>query len=222
MIHLFCGYDQREAIGFHVFVASVLANASDTVALRRIDSKGMRHGSNAFSFSRFLVPYAMGFEGMAIFADASDMLMLGNISDLAQQFNPAYAVQVVKHQYATRNPRKYVGTPMECPNLDYPRKNWASLMLINCGHEAWRGMSPDVVSQMSYAPIELLGLQWLHEDEIGELPDAWNRLVDEGQPVPGAQLLHFTAGIPAFAHYAKTPGAVQWRTYRNAMNWIEE
>lgn len=213
MIHLFCGYDQREAVGFHVFVASVIASASVPVAIHALDSKGLPQGTNTFTFSRFLAPWLMGFKGRAIFADACDMLMLGDVAELDALFDPTKAVQCVQHDYLTRNPIKYIGTPMQCPNLDYPRKNWASLMLINCEHPAWAGMTPERVAAYADIPTHLLGLRWVDDAAIGELPGEWNRLVDEGQPLGRAKVLHWTAGIPAFAHYRDAPGAELWRAH---------
>jgi hypothetical protein len=211
VIHLFCGYDQREAVGFHTFVASVIERASVPVAIHPLDAKGLPQGTNTFTFSRFLVPWLMGFKGRAIFADACDMLMPGDVAELDALFDPTKAVQVVPHAYATRNKIKYIGTDLECPNVDYPRKNWASLMLVNCEHPAWRGMTPERVREFASVPTTLLGLRWMPDEAIGFLPDRWNRLVDEGQPVEGASLLHWTAGIPAFPHYRNAPGADLWR-----------
>lgn len=220
MINLFCGYDTREAIGFHVFVSSVVRHASQPVMFCPIASCMLPEGSNAFTFSRFLVPYLMSFGGVAIFADAADMLMREDIAELAALYDPSKAVQVVKHEYRTRNKFKYIGTDMRCHNRDYPRKNWASLMIINCAHQAWREMTPERVEAMSEAPSVLLGLKFIPDDAIGELPNKWNRLVDEGQPVDGAALLHWTAGIPAFDHYRDAPGAPVWHAYREAMNEV--
>jgi hypothetical protein len=152
VIELFCGYDRREAGGFHAFVSSVLDNASELVAIRPLGSKGLPEGTNAFTFSRFLIPSLMGFKGHAIFADACDMLMLGDVAELDKLFDPAKAVQCVKHDYRTRHPIKYKGTEMECPNRDYPRKNWASLMIVNCEHPAWRGMTAERVLEFSTVP----------------------------------------------------------------------
>lgn len=211
MIHLFCGYDKRESIGFHTFVASVIQHASEPVAIHPLDAKGLPQGTNTFTFSRFLVPWLMNFRGRAIFADACDMLMLRDIAELDALFDRSKAVQVVPHDYHTRHPQKYIGTPMQCPNRDYPRKNWASLMLINCEHPGWRGMNPARVAAFEPIPTTLLGLNWLGEDEIGYLPDEWNRLVDEGQAVEGAAVLHWTAGVPFFEHYKNAPGADHWR-----------
>jgi hypothetical protein len=45
----------------------------------------------------------------------------------------------------------------------------------------------------------------------------WNRLVDEGQPTGDALLMHWTAGIPAFAAYRQAPGAERWHAAYNDM-----
>lgn len=209
MIHLFCGYDEREAIGFHVFCQSVVARATKPVAITALSSRGLPEGSNAFTRSRFLVPRLMKHQGHAIFCDASDMLMLGDIADLDAMFDSKYAIQCVKHDYKTRHPRKYVGTTMECDNRDYKRKNWASVMLINCEH-------PEVKSAWARSmlenehPVRLLQFRGISDDAIGEIPSEWNVLVDEGQRTEGGKILHFTAGIPAFYHYRNSPGADQW------------
>lgn len=205
MIRLFCGHDDREAVGFHVFVQSVIRRATSPVSITPLASMGLPVGSNNFTLSRFLVPYLMGYTGHAIFADASDMLMLGDVAELDSLFDPQFSVQVVKHpDYKTRHPRKYVGTQMECANRDYARKNWASLMIVNCAHPDWRGVDPKRES-----PLDLLQLN--HCANIGELPNEWNRLVDEGQATDGAKIMHWTAGIPSFDHYKDAPGADAWR-----------
>lgn len=208
MIHLFCGYDPREAIGWHVFVHSVLRRASRPVAIHRLDSCGLPQGTNAFTLSRFLVPWLMGYRGHAIFADAADMLCLGDIAQLDGLFDARKAVQVVQHDYKTRNPRKYVGTKMESENADYLRKNWASLMLINCEHPYWARFDPAHLE--SCDRLNALQFALLNDPAVGALPTYWNRLADEGQPVEGAQILHFTAGLPCFPHYAGSPGAEKW------------
>lgn len=206
MIRLFCGYDDREAVGFHVFVQSVIHRASVPVSITPLASMGLPVGSNNFTLSRFLVPYLMGYTGHAIFADSSDMLMLGDVAELDSLFDPQFSVQVVKHpNYQTRHPKKYVGTPMECANRDYARKNWASLMIVNCAHPDWRGVDPKREN-----PLDLLQLN--HCANIGDLPSEWNRLVDEGQSPDGAKIMHWTAGIPSFGHYKDAPGAEAWRT----------
>lgn len=206
MINLFCGWDKRECDGWHVFAHSVITHASKPVSLIPLANMGMAQGSNTFTLSRFLVPSLMNYQGHAIFADACDMLMLSDVVELDALFDPDYAVQVVKHDnYSTKHKTKYKGTEMECPNMDYARKNWASLMIINCEHPAWKIDPPSMQAH------ELLQFKFLKDEEIGEIPESWNRLVDEGHHQAGARLLHWTAGIPSFPAYAEAPAADLWK-----------
>ena len=207
MINLFCGFDPREAVGFHVFCASVIKHATRPVRITPLASMGLPEGSNSFTVSRFLVPYLMNFQGRAIFADACDMLMLGDVAKLDALFDPAYAVQVVKHPtYESEHGRKYIGTPMECEQTNYPRKNWASLMLMNCGHTAW----PMESELRGARALPLLQFDQIDDSKIGALPPEWNVLIDEGQPREGAKLLHWTAGIPTFKHYRNARASKDW------------
>ena len=208
MIEVFSGFDARESVGWHVFAASLFDRATKPVALHRLDACGLPQGSNAFTLSRFLVPHFMGFKGHAIFMDGADMLMLGDIAELNALFNPCFAVQVVKHEYKTRNPRKYLGTAMECDNLDYSRKNWCSVMLINCEHWLWRHITPGHLRDTP--ALDVLRLEDFPAGSVGALPDEWNRIVDEGQPVEGAKVAHFTSGVPCFPQCGGVPGADLW------------
>jgi hypothetical protein len=152
----------------------------------------------------------MGYKGKAVFADAADMICLGDVAELDQMLHKqTSAVAVVKHNYKTKNRIKYIGTEMESPNLDYHRKNWASLMLINCEHPAWRSVTPESID--TWSMMDLLQFKFLADHEIDDAPEEWNRLVDEGQPVDGAMILHWTAGIPGFKHYKDAAGADLWR-----------
>lgn len=216
MIKLFCGFDEREALGYAVFCHSVIRRASRPVEFIPLASMGLPEGTNAFTVSRFLVPWLCGFKGHAIFCDASDMLMHGDIAELDSLFNPDYAVQVVKHpDYRTRHKTKYRGTSMECPNSDYPRKNWASVMIFHNAHRAWADLTPEVLSDCK--PVDLLKLEQF-PGEIGELPPEWNSLVDEGQPA--GKLLHWTAGIPGFPAYADAPFAELWHHERRLLETV--
>ena len=94
-IKLFCGFDEREALGYAVFCHSVIRRASRPVEFIPLASMGLPEGTNAFTVSRFLVPWLCDFKGHAIFCDASDMLMQGDIAELDSLFNPDYAVQAV-------------------------------------------------------------------------------------------------------------------------------
>lgn len=225
MIQIFAGFDQREAVGYHVFCQSVIENASEPVCitplalntLRPVYRAGQRDGTNDFIYSRFLIPYLMGYNGFALFVDGCDMLCRGDIAELWAMRNPFKAVQVVKHDYRTKNATKYVGTPMEAANEDYPKKNWSSVMLINSGHYNWRGITPESVEK---APGSYLHRFSFVEDRfVGELPVEWNWLVDEYGANADAKLLHWTCGMPGFTKYKDVPGSEHWHMSHKRANF---
>ena len=185
MIRLFTGWDAREAAGWHAFVDSVYKHTSVPVSITRLPERQL-DGSNAFTFSRFLVPDLCGYQGWAIYMDGADMLCKGDIAELWDFRDERYAVHVVKHAYRSKFTRKYLGTPMESDNKEYPRKNWSSVILWNC---AW---APQVVKRDHR-------FSWLPDEAIGELPLEWNWLADEYGYNNKAKLLHWTAGIPVQA-----------------------
>lgn len=221
MIDLFTGYDPREAVGWHVFTHSVLERTSSPVAFHPLLHRhhaAARAGSNDFTFSRFLIPYFMGWSGTAIFVDGCDMLCRGDIAELEALRETRMAVQVVKHDYETRHPIKYAGTSMECGNPDYVRKNWASVMVINCFNMAWRRITPATIG--NFKPLDLLGLRFIEDDRIGALPPEWNWLADEFGENAAAKLLHWTAGIPMMPNYAEAPHAREWFAVQGAANGL--
>lgn len=223
-IPLYVGFDQREAAAYHVFCQSVMERASVPVAFQPLckgmlnNFDGQKDGTNAFIYSRFLVPYLQNYTGWAVFCDG-DMVMLDDIANLWKErernaFNKALVI--VPHDYKTKHPRKYIGTPMEADNLDYPQKNQSSVILWNCGHYANRLLTPDFVKD---APGSFLHrFSWLQEQHIGHLDPKWNALSEE-QDVSLASLIHYTCGLPGFKHYQHCAGADHWRRARkNAMH----
>lgn len=211
MIRLFVGHDPREAVVFDVFVHSVLTHSSLPIAvtplalptLRRYYDEKHTDGSNAFIYSRFLVPFLCDFTGYAIFADG-DMLCRANLAELWALRDPTKAVQVVKHEYQTKHPVKYMGAP----NPMYPRKNWSSVIIWNCNHPANAQLTPDKVSSMS--GNELHRFSWLEDKDIGELPAEWNWLVTEYPKLDTAKLVHYTLGAPCFGGYHYCDYADEW------------
>lgn len=211
MQHVFFGHDERVEAGTTAFVRSAIAHSAGSLTLTPITRRNVpdfSEGSNAFTFRRFLVPWMLGFRGWAVFVDGADMLCRADLGELFDLVYHNDAVRVVKHDYATKHARKYRGTGMECENLDYERKQWASVMLINCGHFAWRRVTPEFVRDAD--PLDMLQLRFLPDALIGALPKEWNWLCDEDGANPDAKLLHFTAGIPAFPAHAGTPMADEW------------
>lgn len=207
MIRIFAGYDAREAQGFHVFLESLIRTSSQPLAITPIQGD-KRDGSNSFTYARFLVPSLCNFEGMAIFVDGSDMLMREDIAKLAALADPDCAVQVIQHDYQTKHSRKYLGTIMEADNADYPRKNWSSVVIWNCGHARNRWMSPQALKVENGTYLHRFS--WLKDEEIGAIPKQWNALVGE-ECVGMASIAHFTLGIPSIPAYHDVDFAEEWR-----------
>ena len=221
-IPVFIGYDPREAIAYHTCVNSIIRYASQPVAIIPIalnlfqDYKETHtDGSNHFIYTRFLVPHLMGFKGWAIFIDGDmivrdDIIKLWNLKELDKD------VMVVKHDYQTRMPVKYLGAK----NEDYPRKNWSSVILWNCNSFPNRQLAPEFVQKSSGSFLHRFA--WLDDDRIGELPPEWNWLPDEYGVNADAKLLHYTLGTPCFQEFADTPQADEWHRERILTEYCQQ
>ena len=208
-MRIFVGYDENESIGFHVCTQSLIRNSSKPVSITALGGN-KRDGSNNFTYDRFLVPYLCDFKGWALWIDGADMLVLGDVNEIKPP-ELGCAVYVVKHDYKTKHPRKYVGTSIEADNSDYPRKNWSSVILWDCGHYMNKWLYPSFINEHDGSYLHRFG--WLPDERVGELPIEWNWLADEYGENEEAKILHWTAGIPGFTHYAHTPHAPLWRQY---------
>jgi lipopolysaccharide biosynthesis glycosyltransferase len=214
MIRIFIGFDPREAIAYHVCANSIIRHSSKPVsftalALNNLQDyeEGHTDGSNQFIYSRFLVPHLMEYKGWAIFMDG-DMLVRDDIEKLWALRDDSKAVMVVKHDYQTKLTEKYLGSK----NENYPRKNWSSVILWNCSHEANKAVTPEFVQSATGAQVHRFS--WLTDDLIGELPIEWNWLPDEFGANPNAKLLHYTLGTPSFHDFATTPMGDEWHRER--------
>jgi len=210
MLNVFIGFDPREAVAYHVCSNSLIRHASEPLAitplaLANLGGYAETHddGSNQFIYSRFLVPHLMGYRGWALFVDG-DMLLRDDVAKLFALKDESKAVMCVHHDYKTKQKVKYLGAP----NQDYPRKNWSSVVLWNCGHPANAGVTPEFV--MGATGAQLHRFTWLDDDLIGALPKEWNWLPDEFGANPEAKLLHWTLGTPCFHECAHVPMAVEW------------
>jgi lipopolysaccharide biosynthesis glycosyltransferase len=219
-IHVFTGWDERESKGWHNFVHSLHERASDLVSVTPLTMDAQRDGTNRFTYSRFLVPYLCDFEGYAIFVDGADMICLGDIVDLWAMRSGWHAVQVVKHDYKTKFPRKYLGTEMESENADYPCKNWSSVMLWDCSHYMNKVLTPAFIEEQSGAFLHRFG--WLPKERVGSLPIEWNWIPGEYGANTAAQLLHYSEGIPAIDAHKHVPHAQMWHYYTAKTQQIPE
>jgi hypothetical protein len=214
-VKLFYGFDPREAVGAHVFLQSVLQNTSspvEAIALTPQIGKAMgieSEGTNSFGKLRFAIPALCDYKGYAIFMDGADQLLRADIAELWALRNGWEAVQVVKHEYSTRFPRKYVGTDLEADNKDYERKNWSSVVIWNCAHYMNQVLTPGYVAKQSSQFLHRF--QWLPDERIGDLPAEWNVLISEQLSGLSTKVAHFTCGGPFFTHYANADHANEWR-----------
>lgn len=221
MINVAVGYDPRETIAYHVLEQSIINRTTAPVAIIPLAEKmlrdfdGQRDGTNQFVYSRFLVPELMDYQGWALYLD-SDMLVRDDLIKLWDLRDGSKAVMVVKHDYQTEHTRKLIGTPMECANASYPRKNWSSMMLWNCGHPQNKILTTEFVAE---APGSFLHrFSWLTDDLIGELPKEWNHLVGEQPADTSAKLVHYTLGAPCFSHYRKCEHSHEWHRTKEEVN----
>jgi lipopolysaccharide biosynthesis glycosyltransferase len=223
-IRLVVGFDPREAIAYHVFCQSILEKTSVPVCFMPLVDQSIpgyserhRDGSNRFTYTRFLTPYLMNYEGWAIFADG-DMVCNEDIAILWGLRDPQKAVQVVKHQYQSKVSYKYLGSR----NENYPRKNWSSVVIWNCGHPENRCLTPDFVSSKDGAFLHRFS--WLKDDDlIGDLPKSWNWLAIEYESNPNASLIHYTLGTPCFSDYRDSLQSEYWHdAYARTLSGMEK
>lgn len=216
LLNIFIGFDGKvEPVAYHAFVQSVIENSTIPVtfcplALNTLKGYKETHtdGSNAFIYSRFLVPHLMGYKGLALWVDG-DMVCRGDVAELLAMADPSLAVQVVKHDYQTKHPIKYLGAK----NEDYPRKNWSSVILWNCHHWQNKKLTPELVMESTGSYLHRFS--WLEDRFIGDLPVEWNWLETEYVYNKDAKLIHHTLGTPCFKDYQYSPYSYEWwNTYQ--------
>jgi len=213
MFNVVVGYDGKvEPIAYHVCCQSIIENSTIPVAftplaLNTLKGYEEKHvdGSNAFIYSRFLVPHLMNYKGYALFVDG-DMLCMSDVAELLEiaLSEPDKAVWVVKHNYKTKHNTKYLGAK----NEDYPRKNWSSVVLWNCNHHLNKKLTPEVV--MNSTGSYLHRFSWLPDRFIGELSAEWNWLSEEYVYNRNAKIIHHTLGTPCFEGYKDEMYSKEW------------
>jgi lipopolysaccharide biosynthesis glycosyltransferase len=210
MLRIFIGWDSRFPEPADVLRYSLLKHSSIPLEIHYlklheldINRKHDPLASTEFTYSRFLVPHLCNFQGKALFLD-NDMLCLGDVKEIADLDMSYYALRVVKHDYQPENTVKMYGAVQS----SYPRKNWSSMMLMDCGK--LRLWTKDVVEMQTGAYLHRF--QDIPDDRIGELPKTWNTLdwMDDN-----TKLIHYTNGGPWFEQYLNHPHAAIWFKYRD-------
>lgn len=209
-MRVYIGYDQREQAAYSVAEASLLGTSPTAQAVKldaaRLAANGLynrpmdrRDGhsydlasdaycSTDFAITRFLVPLIEQHD-WALFVDC-DMVFLHDVADLMALADPTKAVMVVKHDCLANVAPKMDGQPQQL----YARKNWSSVMLFNCAHPANRRLT---LQDINLRPgRDLHRFYWLHDNEIGALPNQWNWLVNVAAKPATPRIAHFTLGGP--------------------------
>jgi len=214
--NIYVGWDSREPVAADVLKYSIEKHTSVPVNIIYLQQDKLREqglywrevdalASTEFTFTRFLVPYLNNYQGHAIFVDC-DFLCLTDLAELINQADNKKAVQVVQHDYTPSEGVKMDGQKQ----LPYPRKNWSSMILWNCGHKANRTVDLEFVNTATGQ--ELHRFTWLEDKFIGELPPEWNWLVGwyreqrDGYP----KWLHYTLGGPWFEEYKNCEYSLEW------------
>ena len=203
---VFVGYDTREDIAYQVCRHSI-ETKSKLADVRPLKQQELRDAgwytrpidklaSTEFTFTRFLIPELTNFEGWALFMDC-DMILTTDIKELFDQADPKYAVMCVQHDYTPKEGTKMDGQKQTI----YPRKNWSSVMLFNCGHPSNAKLTMDLVNDPEINGAYLHRFSWLKDEEIGELDHTWNYLVGVYDDIDKPNLIHYTEGGPWFENY---------------------
>ena len=216
---IYIGYDSKISIASKVCEHSLRHHSEDLdielLKLTKLKKKKLywrpyKNQSTEFTYSRFLIPYLQNYKGWALYCD-NDFLFLKDVKELMSLQNNSKAVLCVKHEYKPKDKTK-MGDKKQ---INFSKKNWSSVMLINCGHPSMKNLDLSTVSEASGRYLHQF--QWLDDDEIGSIPHSWNWLVnwyrtDKGDGHPEA--LHFTEGGPWIvdSEYKKT-----WLNYKKLM-----
>jgi len=208
-LKIFVGWDSREDIAYQACRKSILDTASvdvDIIPLKQKDLKKQelywrksdRLSSTEFTFTRFLIPELMNYSGWALFIDC-DFIALEDVKKLFDQVDDRYALMCAQHDYTPKEGTKMDGKAQ----LQYPRKNWSSMMLVNCSHASNKKLTKELVSDPAIDGKYLHRFSWLNDNEIGAISHEWNWLVGwykepkHGKP----KFLHYTEGGPWFKEY---------------------
>ena len=226
-LRVYVGWDSREDIAYQVCKQSILDHASVPVKVIPLKQDDLRKkgiytrsvdqlASTEFTFTRFLVPYLAGYTGWALFIDC-DFVFLDDVKKIFDQADDKYAIMCAQHDYTPKEGTKMDGQVQHV----YPRKNWSSMMLINC-HSYTNGvLTKELVNNETKTGAYFHRFSWVPDAEVGELSHEWNWLVGwYNQPKDGKpKALHYTEGGPWFKEYENCEYALEW--YKAKSSYLE-
>lgn len=223
---IFVGWDPREQAAYGVAVRSLSRWLTDPIPIhgllladmvdRGLYTRPTERGegrlwdviseapmSTEHAIARFLVKH-LAKTGWALFMDG-DVLVRGDLAPLFASLDPAKALYCVQHRFDPPEGAKMDGQLQ----TRYARKNWSSVMAINCDHPANAALTVELIN--SVPGRDLHRFCWLQDEEIGELSATYNFLVGHTTGVPDPVVVHFTEGLPDMRGYSGQPYADEWR-----------
>ena len=218
MNRVYVGWDSREDIAYQVCEHSILNRSKDIEVFplkqQELRDKGVytrdvdKLASTEFTFTRFLIPFLNNYDGWAIFCDC-DMVFLVDADEIFKQADDKYAVMCAQHDYTPPEGSKMDGQLQ----LQYPRKNWSSMVLFNCGHPSNKKLTKELVNDPTTTGKYLHRFSWLQDDEVGELSHEYNWLVGwYKEPKDGTpKVLHYTEGGPWFDNMRNCEYSDVWK-----------
>ena len=168
--------------------------------------------NNPFARTRYLVPlidYKPENKWVAFVDD--DFLFFRNPLSLYKTLDDNKMLYVAKHpEYVSVTTIKMAGKEKRkgWRNVNYPRKNWSSLMIFN------KEKFPLTIREIFHSPMSYLHqLEWTgSEENIGSIPLEWNWLVGE-EHCPDREDInaaHFTLGGPWYKEWPKSVYDKSW------------
>lgn len=217
-LKIFIGWDSREDIAYQVARQSILDHASVPVEIIPLKQKQLRKeelywrdvdalAATEFTYTRYLIPELTGFGGWALFIDC-DFLFVEDVAKLFELVDDNYAIMCAQHEYHPPPGRKMDGKQQ----TQYPRKNWSSMMLINCEHPSNKVVTKEFVNDLRKTGAYLHRFSWLEDSEIGAVSHEWNWLVNwYNEPLDGKpKAIHYTEGGPWFEKYQDCEYSADW------------
>lgn len=218
---IYVGYDSKEDIAYRICKKSLIKNSRidleikslklyELVAKKLYTRSVDPLASTEFTYSRFLIPALMNYNGWAVFCDC-DFLFFKDISLMFETIDEEKAVYCVQHDYTPTEKHKMDGQQQTI----YPRKNWSSLILYNCSHPSNQKLTIDLVNSESGSYLHQF--KWLKDSEIGSLDERWNWLEGwtskHNNKSPYA--VHYTRGGPWFDEWQDVEFANEWLNERD-------
>jgi hypothetical protein len=180
---VYIGHDSRQPLAYNVMRYSIERHASRPISVNGLHLHQLpisRVGATEFTYSRFLVPWLMDFQGYGLFCD-EDMVVEGDVWELfsycTKRLDPDWDVALVKHE------QQY---------------EWPSVMVFN--NERLKHLTPEYIDDKNN---RLFDFAWAQN--VAEIPAEWNHLCGMQDPKP-AKLYHFSQGIP---YWKETRGLVE-------------